>query len=166
MIENNKEYYFDNFNELSNFLFEMLKLIKNKEILDIVSDTPLFGIIDNGKSLDGKVIIKFEDNTALKLNYLWWSKIHIEFIDNYKKYTKDIEEFYFDDFNVKDKQIISFSLECFCDEYEINPSTGETRPEGGNYFREIAFNLDDGSRLKICAEDSLFDGYCDVWMEE
>ena len=83
-----------------------------------------------------------------------------------KKYTKDIEEFYFNDFNVKDKQIISFSLECFCDEYEINPSTGETRPEGGNYFREIAFNLDDGSRLKICAEDSLFDGYCDVWMEE
>ncbi len=165
MIEKNKEYYFDNFNELSNFLFEILKLIKNKEILEIVSNAPLFSIIDNGNSLDGKVIIKFKDNTALEVSYLWWSKIRIKYINNYKSYSKYLNEFIIDNINIKDKKIVSFALECFCDEYEINPSTGETRPEGGNYFREIIFYLDNYEKLNICAEDTIMDGYCDIWMD-
>lgn len=123
------------------------------------------GIINNGESTYGKVIINFKDNTALELNYLLWSEIRIEFIYDYKKYTKDIEEFCFGNFNVKDKQIISFSLEFFCDEYEINSSTGEMRSEGGIYFREIIFYLDNYEKLNIYAEDSLFDGYCEVWRE-
>ena len=67
--------------------------------------------------------------------------------------------------NREDTKIVDYELESFHDEYEINPASGETRPEGGDYFKQISFILDDDNKLCICAEDSEVDGYCDVWVE-
>ena len=50
----------------------------------------------------------------------------------------------------------------FSREFEINASTGETRPQGGDYFGEILITLDSGRVLRIVAEDAEFDGYMDI----
>jgi hypothetical protein len=52
----------------------------------------------------------------------------------------------------------------FDSEFEINPSTGKTRPKGGDYFSVIALRLKDNKKLCICAQDSMSDGYMDIWV--
>ena len=69
------------------------------------------------------------------------------------------------DLDVKDTRIEDFEIERFSEEYEINPSSGTVRPYGGDYFKKITFNLSNGKKLCICAEDSETDGYCDIWTE-
>ena len=63
------------------------------------------------------------------------------------------------------KTIIDYELNHFTDEYIINPSDDQTRPEGGDYFKEIIFHLDNEKKLCICPQNAETDGYCDIWME-
>ena len=67
--------------------------------------------------------------------------------------------------SLHDRKIIDFEITGFSEEYEINPSTGETRPAGGDYYREILFKLDNGKILTIVAQDSLSDGYMDIFIK-
>lgn len=61
---------------------------------------------------------------------------------------------------VKDIRILRFNSE-----FEINSSTGETRPDGGDYFSELIIDLHNDIKLHIGAEDAIVDGYMDVWFE-
>ena len=51
----------------------------------------------------------------------------------------------------------------FSHEFEINPSTRETRPDGGDYFSAITVVLSSGREFNICAADSICDGYIEIW---
>ena len=62
-------------------------------------------------------------------------------------------------------RIEGYEIEKFSEEYEINPSTGTTRPKGGDYFKKITFKLSNGKKLCICAEDVEVDGYCEIAIE-
>jgi len=59
--------------------------------------------------------------------------------------------------------IVGIKVERFSTAFEINPSTGETRPDGGDYFSTITVLLDDGGAFYICAADAVCDGYVEVW---
>jgi hypothetical protein len=41
---------------------------------------------------------------------------------------------------------------------------GGVRPDGGDYFKKITVQMENGKSFYICGEDALFDGYMDVWM--
>ena len=86
-------------------------------------------------------------------------------INDFSDEEKELSEVCRYKLNIEDTKIVDYELESFHDEYEINPSTGETRPEGGDYFKQISFILDNDNKLCICAEDSEVDGYCDTWVE-
>ena len=45
------------------------------------------------------------------------------------------------DLDVDNARIENFEIERFTEEYEINPSSGTVRPEGGEYFKKITLNL-------------------------
>ena len=53
----------------------------------------------------------------------------------------------------------------FSEEFEINGSTGETRPDGGDYFSTIRIVLDSGIAICFCGADAISDGYIEVWFE-
>ena len=61
--------------------------------------------------------------------------------------------------------ISDITLRKFSHEFEINASTGETRPDGGDYFSTIVCDMENGKILCIRAEDAMFDGYVDIWVE-
>ncbi len=61
-------------------------------------------------------------------------------------------------------QVISdIRIHRFSHEFEINPSTGETRPDGGDYFSVITIVLSSGKEFNICAADTICDGYVEIW---
>ena len=59
--------------------------------------------------------------------------------------------------------IEDIEVQCFSHEFEINPSTGETRPDGGDYFSKITVYLDHDEVLYICAASPMCGGGIDVW---
>ena len=59
--------------------------------------------------------------------------------------------------------ISDIRVERFSHGFEINPSTGEARPDGGDYFSVITVVLSSGDLFHICAADTIFDGYIEVW---
>ena len=61
------------------------------------------------------------------------------------------------------KKIADIEVERFSESFEINPSTGESRPRGGDYFSVITVILDDGDYFKICAAPTICDGYIECW---
>ena len=54
-------------------------------------------------------------------------------------------------------------IDRFSHEFESNPSTGETRPDGGDYFSLITVVLTSGQEFNICASDTICDGYIEIW---
>ena len=60
-------------------------------------------------------------------------------------------------------KIVDVSVERFSHEFEINASTGETRPDGGDYFKTITVHLEGGKCFHICALDAEADGYVRTW---
>jgi len=70
------------------------------------------------------------------------------------------EEFPLYDFRIED-----ISVDKFSHKFEINSSTGETRPEGGDYFSVIKFHMENEKKLCICAADAICDGWVDAWIE-
>ena len=53
-------------------------------------------------------------------------------------------------------------IDRFSHEFEINPSTGETRPDGDDYFSKITVVLSSGQEFNICAADTFCDGYIEI----
>ena len=88
------------------------------------------------------------------LNFLYKN---IEWSRNVRHYIQKI------DFPYNNAKIVDISIECFSEEFEINGATGETRPNGGDYFRTITIHLENGHQFHICALDAMADGYVRVW---
>ena len=75
------------------------------------------------------------------------------------------------DINFKYDEIESFEVIGFNHSFEKWISKGEglseiTIPEGGDYFNQINFILKNGSKICLAAEDAIFDGYADLWIED
>lgn len=68
------------------------------------------------------------------------------------------EEFPYIGSAIEDIDVMRFSQK-----FEINPSTGETRPEGVDYFSKITIYLDDDKEFYICAAPPMCDGGINVW---
>ena len=172
-IELNKEYYFEEATTFNEYLDSFLKVIKDKKIKYIFTNDALFWS-ENYEYAD-KVYytydtnyIVFENNTVLKFSYNFFSIIDISYM-NIKNINKNDKECNNDNFildlDVKDTKIIDYELERFNDAYITNPSEESTRPEDGDYFKEIVFHLKNNKKLCICAENAESDGYCDIWLE-
>ncbi len=56
-------------------------------------------------------------------------------------------------------------VERFSESFEIEPTTGKVRPDGGDYFSTIRIYLDSGLVLCLCGAESICDGYIYVWCE-
>ena len=68
-----------------------------------------------------------------------------------------------EDFPFIGQAISNIRIHRFSHEFEINPSTGETRPDGGDYFSVITVALSTGQEFNICAADTICDGYVEIW---
>ena len=126
---------------------------------------------------DGPAVFEFEQ-FSLIIHYYWYSDLTIYVVEP-EKVRNDLSlNFLYKDIpesrNVRHWvqpiefpyigcRISSVEVERFSEQFEINPSTGETRPDGGDYFSKITIHLDDGRKFYICAEDALFDGYMTIW---
>lgn len=63
------------------------------------------------------------------------------------------------EFPYTDKEISDIQIERFSEEFEIDPSTGETCPDGGDYFSTITVTFTDNERMHIHGGDADDDGY-------
>lgn len=166
-----QEYYLTNYNELNEYLRFIINDDSDKQIKYIFTNDSLnWRETYNGKeySIFPKLFIVFDNDAVLRINYNFYSLMYVRYmwIQNLNIQEKEFDN---DNFklglDVKDTRIEDFEIERFSEEYEINPSSGTVRPYGGDYFKKITFNLSNGKKLCICAEDSETDGYCDIWTE-
>ncbi len=137
----------------------------NPEMLDLSTDEPIAFLLD-----DYDIIIKYlflsnmtvyvaESGSVKKdasLNFLYKD---VPGSQNVRHYLNE-ETFPYAGCKIQDITVMPFSKA-----FEINPSTGEMRPDGGDYFSRITIHLDNGERLFLCAAPSICDGYLDVWFD-
>ena len=166
-----QEYYLTNYNELNEYLKFIINDDSDKQIKYIFTNDSLnWRETDNGKeySIFPELFIVFDNDAVLRINYNFYSLMYVRYmwIQNLNIQEKEFDNDNFKlDLDVKNARIEDFEIERFSEEYEINPSSGTVRPDGGDYFKKITFNLSNGKKLCICAEDSETDGYCDIWIE-
>lgn len=166
-----QEYYLTNYNELNEYLKFIINDDSDKQIKYIFTNDSLnWRETDNGKeySIFLELFIVFDNDAVLRINYNFYSLMYVRYmwIQNLNIQEKEFDNDNFKlDLDVKNARIEDFEIERFSEEYEINPSSGTVRPDGGDYFKKITFNLSNGKKLCICAEDSETDGYCDIWIE-
>ena len=166
-----QEYYLTNYNELNEYLKFMINDDSNKQIKYIFTNDSLnWRETENGKeySIFPELFIVFDNDAVVRINYNFYSLMYVRYmwIQNLNIQEKEFDNDNFKlDLDVKDTRIEDFEIERFSEEYEINPSSGTVRPNGGDYFKKITLNLSNGKKLCICAEDSETDGYCDIWTE-
>ena len=166
-----QEYYLTNYNELNEYLKFIINDDSDKQIKYIFTNDSLnWRETDNGKeySIFPELFIVFDNDAVLRINYNFYSLMYVRYmwIQNLNIQEKEYDNDNFKlDLDVKNARIEDFEIERFSEEYEINPSSGTVRPDGGDYFKKITFNLSNGKKLCICAEDSETDGYCDIWIE-
>ena len=166
-----QEYYLTNYNELNEYLKFIINDDSDKQIKYIFTNDSLnWRETDNGKeySIFLELFIVFDNDAVLRINYNFYSLMYVRYmwIQNLNIQEKEFDNDNFKlDLDVKNARIEDFEIERFSEEYEINPSSGTVRPDGGDYFKKITFNLSNGKKLCICAEDSETDGYCDIWTE-
>lgn len=169
----NRKYFIDEFTTFDIFLNEFLKLVKDSRIKSFI---PMSGLSWSENcnyaaklyDTDQPNYLIFENNIVLIFDYNFFSMINIE-ITNFSDLSKSVktavktsDKFDFDCYN---ETIIDYELNRFSDEYIIDPSSDEVRPNGGDYFKEIVFHLSNNKKLCICAQNGESDGYCDIWME-
>ena len=168
-----RNYYIDEYNTFNKYIKEFLSIIKDKKIKSFI---PMSGLSwTEHKSFASKVYdtdqfnyLVVDDDIVLKFDYNWFSMIDIE-VTNLKDLTASEleviqtgENF---DFDCYGETIIDYELNRFSDEYIIEPSSNKTRPDGGDYFKEIIFHLSNDKKICICPENAESDGYCNIWME-
>ena len=174
-IKMNHEYYIDEYNTFNEFMKSFIETIKDKKIIRFISSS---GLSWNGRpDPRGKVYdtdepnyLVFDDATVLKFDYNWFSMIDIKLTNVESLRDSEQEMLKKDDLNFDmdcyNYYIIDYELNHFSDEYIINPSTDQTRPAGGDYFKEIILHLDNKKKICICPQNAETDGYCDIWMED
>ena len=166
-----QEYYLTNYKELNEYLKFIIYDDSDKQIKYIFTNSSLnWRETENRKeySTFPELFIVFDNDAVLRINYNFYSLMYVRYmwIQNLNIQEKEFDNDNFKlDLDVKNARIEDFEIERFSEEYEINPSSGTVRPDGGDYFKKITFNLSNGKKLCICAEDSETDGYCDIWTE-
>lgn len=173
-IKQNNKYYIDEYMTFNEFIKEFLTIIKRKKIKAFVSSSGLSwsthqDFASKVYDTDDANYLIFEDDIVLKFNYNWFSMIDIELTelnslsDSELEVIKKGDNF---DFDCYGETIIDYELNRFSDEYIIEPSSDTTRPEGGDYFKELIFHLSNSKKICICPENAETDGYCNIWMED
>lgn len=166
-----QEYYLTTHRELNEYLEYVINDDKNKQIKYIFTNGPLLWNETNKGNvyeLDTEIFIVFNNDSVLKINYLFYSLMYAKYMwiqnlyPNDKKCNNDNFKLEFDIANLR---IVGYEIEKFSEEYETNPSEGTVRPEGGDYFKQITLELSNGRKLCICAIDAEVDGYCNIWIE-
>ncbi|MCR4708747.1 MAG: hypothetical protein K5653_00645 [Clostridiales bacterium] len=167
-----KEYKFYNAEPLIQFISDnkdkiigqhIRKFYSTKAIMEM-SDIPIVFVLD-----DYSVIVSYFIYSDMTLHIvdsqIKGKEICLNFL--YKDFPGsdilDERAFEIEDFAFIDQEISDIHIERFSHEFETNPSTGETRPEGGDYFSMITVDMCDGQKLHICAADTLYDGYVEFW---
>ena len=68
------------------------------------------------------------------------------------------------DMPAMNQKVTDITIGRHSERYEDYPNS--ERPEGGDYFSWLQLKLEDGTTLSIYAEDSINDGYVDVWLSD
>ena len=166
-----KEFSFMEASPLLAFIEKCKDKIVGKEIKRFYSSSLFGGITDD------PVVFEF-DEFSLILHYFFYSDITIQIVApqlvhednslsflyrgipescNLRQYVNETP------FPYIDVKIVDVTVQRFAEEFEINGATGETRPEGGDYFKVITVHLEGGRQFYICGEDAIVDGYMVVW---
>ena len=165
------EFSFMEASPLLAFIEKHKEKIVGKEIKRFYSSSLFGGITDD------PVVFEF-DKFSLILHYFFYSDLTIQIVDpqlvhednslnflyrdipescNLRQYVDEIP------FPYIGTKIVDITVQRFSEEFEINGATGETRPEGGDYFKAITVHLEGGKQFHICGEDAIIDGYMVVW---
>ena len=166
-----REYEFYNATPLLQFVNQYKNKIVGQHVLHFYSGEP-FGQLSAGP-------IAFElDDFSIIVTYYFYSDIVIDIVDTqmlkddlslnflYKdipesrELTNWVRE---EEFPYSGQMISDILIKRFSHEFEINPSTGETRPDGGDYFSVITIVLSNGEEFHICAAEPICDGYVETW---
>lgn len=165
-------YYIDEYKTLKNFIDSLIELLNNKKIKGIFAQSKnsfKTKFTDRVYSICDYNYIVFDDNTVIKFKYNFFSMMYVYYTDTKLLRNEDLQiindEVCKLELDYSNSYIIDYEIERFLDEYIINPRDDVTRPEGGDYFKEIIFHLSNNKKLCICAENAEFDGYCDIWIE-
>lgn len=166
-----KEYYLTTYNEINEYINSILNDDENKQIKYIFTNGSLgWRKLNNSKkySLDSEIYIVFDNDSILRVDYKFYGLLYARhmWIQNLNKQEKEFNnDNYKLELDIANSRIDGYEIERFSEEYEINPSTGTSRPHGGDYFKKITLNLSNNKKLCICAEDAEVDGYCEIWVE-
>jgi len=173
-----EKYDWINFKEatpLIEFINKNKSKIINQSIKGIyITGNPLFSRGEKYAWSDTPVILIIGDYEII-IDYMFYSDIDIMIKPLENSMTEYEKEYEYGSLLFKSKpywnapdnlEIADIEITRFSSEFEINPSTCETRPEGGDYFSVVAFRLKDNRRLCICAQDSFSDGYVDIWVTD
>lgn len=167
----NATYSFMEATPLIGFIEERKKDIIGKPIVKYYSLT-LYGCMS-----DEPVAFEFEDLTIV-LFYFIYSNLTLRILDPHLLHANPDLNFLYKDVpesrNVRHYleerefpfvgcKVADITIERFSEEFEINGTTGETRPDGGDYFKAITVHMENGSRFYICGRAAMYDGYLDVW---
>jgi len=130
-----------------------------------------------GSISDEPLVFEFDD-FVLVLHYFFYSDMTIQIIDPELFHSDETLNFLYRDiwesrhvhhyiqkidFPYTNCKITDITVEQFSEEFEINGATGETRPDGGDYFKMITVHLENGKQFYICALDAISDGYVEIW---
>ncbi len=134
----------------------------------------------NRKWITDEIIILEMDDYCLAFSYLIPSDIEITIgtkkeLESDKNYVEmlhikqHLRSFFEDDpyYNetkhlIEGCKVVGVEVERFSKEFECNCYTGETRPDGGDYFNVIRLFLDSGTTLCF---DGYGEGYTEFWCE-
>ena len=167
-----KEYFeFYNAEPLLSFIKQHRDRIIGQHIRHFYSSALFGGITDTP--------IAFElDNYSVIISYFFYSDMDLYVVDSQSLRNDLSLNFLYRDtpgsrnvrYSISENEfpyigeaITDIRINRFSHEFEINPSTGETRPDGGDYFSVITIVLSSGQEFNICAADTFFDGYVEIW---
>lgn len=130
-----------------------------------------------GQCTDEPLAFEF-GSFVLLLHYYYYSNLTVNIIDSALFHSDETLHFLYRDipesrnvhhyikkrdFPYIDQKIADIAVEQLSEAFEINAATGQTRPDGGDYFRKITVQLENGKCFYICAADAEFDGYLEIW---
>ena len=165
------KYVFYNAKLLLSFLDQHRSKIVGQHIRHFYSGAPF------GETSDVPVAFELDDFSII-ISYYFYSDMTIYIIDTqmlkddlslnflYKDVPESckLEEWVREEeFPHVGQKILDIRIKQFSHEFETNPATGETRPDGGDYFSVITVVLSNGEEFHICAADSICDGYIETW---